>query len=97
MAIIVSTTGIGCNCMVSNMIALGVLLLPKAFKSQSSMHLYLQLVISTDYGSLVRWGSEIKKSPPIVSYQDIMASEEGIKHWTSKIVLDTRIALLRFD
>lgn len=32
------------------------------------------------------WGSEIKKEPPSVPYDEIMASDAGVGKWTSKIV-----------
>ncbi|KAI9764410.1 MAG: hypothetical protein M1840_008433 [Geoglossum simile] len=36
-------------------------------------------------GQMELWGSEIGKAPPVVQYEDVMASDKGVAEWTLKI------------
>jgi hypothetical protein len=38
------------------------------------------------------WGAKISEDPPVVWYKDVMASDQGVAEWTSKIVLPGPIA-----
>lgn len=42
------------------------------------------------------WGSEISKNPPVVRYEDVMASDKGVAEWTLKIVLLGPVFQTRF-
>ena len=49
----------------------------------------------------IYWGSEIREDPPIANYDEIMNSDEGVKHWTDLLVRELRlwlaISLAHFD
>lgn len=76
-------TGIGCSCTpASSFIGTGVWV---SRNSRSQLH-FIKIIVYTDRWRSLLWGSEVKQSPPSVRYEDIMASEEGVACWTSKIV-----------
>ena len=34
----------------------------------------------------VLWGKTVASNPPVIAYEDVMRSDDGVKRWTSLIV-----------